>query len=76
MGANFGMFVTSSHMSTLQSADEVRKDDISTPSIDVLGIFAALAVPVLSGKRKDIYFYNHINVYQFMHKKSNKLKFS
>jgi len=48
MGANFGMFVTSSHVSTLESADEVRKDDISTPSIDILGIFAALAVPVLS----------------------------
>ena len=30
-------------------ADDVRKDDISHPSIDIIGIFAALAVPVLSG---------------------------
>ena len=59
MGANFGMYVTSSQVSTLESADEVRKDDISTPGIDVLGIFAALAVPVLSGINYGWIMYGH-----------------
>jgi len=53
LGAEFGMFVRSSNMfpaitSEQGPADDVRKDDISHPSIDIIGIFAALAVPVLS----------------------------